>query len=221
MSDTFFQLIMVDTIAKANELNVPFFAMDSDRVFCLTEFPNPANGWDNSFFLLCGVDDSTGRRPLCEHEVDVLRFECEMRAYAVLSSETLSLDVLDSWISLTWSRYFGTGHIPSDFTQSIFPSVERAKERGLIYICSSQLTFVDPKSLINWPIHHLFDIVAEIMLHDWYNMPQICSIPFVYPNLLTNMRKVGNQIGYPWITRGSFLRKGRPCLIERYSENWS
>ena len=169
-------IVQVDTVEVAKDLSVWFFALDEDRVFCICDHVPPS---------------ALGQRVLTPEEVAVLRFEFEMRAYALFLLKAPTLVDVTFYMSLQWPRYFGfSSEIPPGFVTSIWQSMKRAHSRMCICRGQDYNSSLDcyPSHREFLPLLHrlppglaMYEQIARVMFKHWFELIDVCPITFHYP----------------------------------------
>lgn len=165
-------IVRVKTVQLARAIGSKFFGFDDDRFFCV-----------------CSVVPTsvTDYHILSSDEVIALRLEFEMRAFSVLCGPDVRGRDVATYLYNQSERYFGFSSsdynkFPYSFLAALAYSVTRASLRGYIFADSSGCyphcihRLFEPNSI-------LFEEIAKMMYLHWFELMDICSVPFQYPEL--------------------------------------
>lgn len=165
-------VVRVKTVQLAKAIGSKFFGFDDDRFFCICS----------------AVPTSiTDYHVLSSHEVLALRLEFEMRAFGVLCGPDVRGRDVAEYLFNQSERYFGfpssdSEKFPHSFFAALALSVTRASLRGYIFADSSG-GYPHCIHRLFEPNDILFEEIAKIMYLHWFDLMDICSVPFQYPEL--------------------------------------
>lgn len=192
-------IVKVTTVELARAICIKYFALNEDRIFCVCHSKFAA---------------AAGLQVLTSDEVAMLRLEFEMRAFGALCGHHVTGGEVFQYLSVQLPRYFGlpvSFKLKTRFLRAIANAVIESSFRGYI--------FADDSGCYPHCIHRWFEngsMVAEeiskIMYTHWFDLFDVCSIPFNHPDLKGRLPNLVLPIP-SWQKLSKFLRAHIFCYV--------
>jgi len=211
-------IVRVSTIQRARAICSRTFIFKDTHFSCVGDLPDSTFfGFDEDrFFCVCDSlpSDDTDYYVLSSDEVTALRLEFEMRAYGVLCGPDFNFE--DAVIHLTRQseRYFGFrefNRFSESLANALVLSMARAADRGYIF---ANYLGCHPHNFLRLYESNamLYEEIAKLMYFYWFDLIDICPIPFQYPDLQDHLP----ALDFPSL-RGPVRRKLSSFSIEALS----